>query len=222
MSDLSARFHKLTHVYRRSLGRHGLFFGHVYFVSLVLRKILGRMLGYDTLDLYRKPVAPEEPSPADTAGVQFGEAREADLASIVALRSPNQAAVVSERLRNGETCYVARVPGSGLIGCLWAAPGDRVFPHRSREIHISEGDVYIRDVFVLREYRGKGLAPKLTLWAGNQLSRKGFHTMWTAIKGYNYSSKRAMKKAGYLLAERTYFARSPFTNKEHTFTREWR
>lgn len=84
-------------------------------------------------------------------------------------------AQIKQRLESGETCYICRHEGK-IIGYFWAVlKGEyQIFNFGPRYFKLSPGHAYARNLYVLPDYRNKGVGVYLTFGLVNGLNSRGF------------------------------------------------
>jgi len=220
LKSFKDQFLKLLNTYRNFIKWHKFFPGNYYFFRFVWFKFLGFVLHYDVLYLFKKNIILQDDSHEDMKEISCGEATQKDLNVIMNLNPNEPKNFIRKRLENKEICYVACFEKHTLCGYKWVAPGKRVFRYRGKKIFIDENDVYSRDAMTLPEYRGRGISSTLHNLINNELARKGKKIIWLSIKGWNYSSQRAVMKSGFRIDEKIYFVSFPLIKRDFIFSRK--
>lgn len=63
--------------------------------------------------------------------------------------------------------------------------------------HLSSGEAIMVDLVTAPKYRGRGLAPLLIRYAGNEMRRAGMRDLYTWVWHSHHASRRAFEKAGW-------------------------
>ena len=219
LSRRVATLAQIPNLYAKHVRWHGFLTGSFRFAWLLASKILERVLGYESLFLYRKEIAPQAYVSESGPRIRFRKAQGSDALAIRRLHQDREEDFVNARLENGETCYVAHLDGGQMCAYLWTAPGARFARYRSSDIQIPEKEVYVRDVLTLPEFRGQGMTPRFLNWLNDELARQGKVRMWAAIMGSNYSSQRSFSKVGFVIDKKFYYLSLPFSSREFVYQR---
>lgn len=150
--------------------------------------------------------------PSSLAELALGEASEADLDALAALRAADHAEVtaalgrppepVEALLRrlfaHGDRCFVAR-EGERVIAALWVARGPTQVRVRYLlcELALSPGDAYVYDVFTAPERRGRGVVTALYAHVALALAASGSERAVMLVRVHNTANLRAAARAGY-------------------------
>jgi cytochrome P450/ribosomal protein S18 acetylase RimI-like enzyme len=72
------------------------------------------------------------------------------------LRPDTRSAAIERRLASDEHCFLARRQGR-LVGACWVATGKVFIEYLGREVNLARGALYVYDLYVIPELRGKGV-----------------------------------------------------------------
>src|SRR5208283_1712771 len=115
-------------------------------------KILGE-LGYRRMLLFEWSLA--QPVSEVTAGLQVrvDVLQESEVHAYLAFRPDTPRRSVTERLRLGHQCYLARHEG-GIVSASWTATRPVWSEYLGCKIALAAGDAYLFDTFTLPAFRG--------------------------------------------------------------------
>ena len=89
------------------------------------------------------------------------------------------------------------------VGTLWVMlpPGDEL------EYRIRGTDAYLFNIYVRREFRGRGIAGQMLRGAVRRMARDGVHSCCLAVGVRNKPAIRAYEKFGFVMSGRRRFLR---------------
>jgi GNAT superfamily N-acetyltransferase len=135
-----------------------------------------------------------EPAPVKKPQVQVSVGAEA-VEQLARLRQANPglpADFYRDRVLAVQSCVIGVVDGC-LAGIGWAYD----HTHTGRFLRMRPGDVELRSVYSLPEYRGRGVAKAVIRGACWWLRNQGFKRIYAVIHPNNFASSRAFAAVGF-------------------------
>lgn len=154
------------------------------------------------LGFYRRLVLQERlldhavPDFAPVLPVRIELLKESEVDDYLALRPDATRALVVDRLRAGQLCFVARHEGRVVSSC-WATARRAWTEFLACEIDLTAGDVYLFDAFTEPRHRGQGVAPALCLQQLRHLQQSDYRRAIRATAVENRSALRAHAKSSF-------------------------
>ncbi|MFC1645667.1 GNAT family N-acetyltransferase [Candidatus Omnitrophota bacterium] len=95
------------------------------------------------------------------------------------------------RLEKGQKCFGMKYNGE-IVAFMWFIFGDFILkPQNSR---LNEREVYLCDMYTMREFRGRGAAPYLRYQSYKILRKMGRDTFYSVTEFFNKSAMKFKKK----------------------------
>jgi len=111
---------------------------------------------------------------------------------------------VSERLRRGHRCYLARRDGD-IVGCYWVAFDSVYSPDLRCTFVLSEGCFADYNLFARPDCRGEGITQILRGKAFTELRQEGYETCYDYLSSRNTPIIKCNKKSGAVTVGRIYY-----------------
>ncbi len=209
-------FTKIEKYYRR----YGLTGGVLVFAKKMSMRLIRPIIKYDEVVLVKRPLehAGKKYAIIPEVSLEIVILKEGDYEELRTVSGNRDDDFIRSRMKNGESCYVARHNGR-ICFYSWVSTGERVVNCDRKEIPIGKGEIYIRDCFTLPEFRGKGIAPYFYDYISGIFGDRGFKRAVAYVMGENYPSIRSFEKAGFSIYERVSFIK-PFFRSEAIFRTE--
>jgi GNAT superfamily N-acetyltransferase len=154
------------------------------------------LLGYHRLLLLSRPLT-EPVRPARAAlPLAMDWLAPADKAEYMAFRSLRDASSLDERCERRHRCLLAHVDGR-LVGAMWAATERAWIQSLRYELPLAPGDVYLFDAYTDPAFRGRGIAPVLSLELLRRCYKEGCRRALRVTLPENAAALRAHAKAGF-------------------------
>ena len=96
-----------------------------------------------------------------------------------------------EKLRKGNKCFAAKHKDE-IAAFTWLNLDEITYPHEKRKLDADE--VYLFDLYTMKKYRGKGIAPIIRKKAYEFLRQQGRHKIYSTSEFLNDASIRVKKK----------------------------
>jgi GNAT superfamily N-acetyltransferase len=158
-------------------------------------KLLGE-IGYRRLLLLERQLAQPIFGFTPRLAVRIDTLKENEVGDYLAFRPETGRARVTEALRSGQTCFVARHE-SRIVSAGWIASRRAWINYLGCELELAAGDAYLSDAFTLSAYRGQGIAPALCLRQLQHLRQAGYGRAIRATVPENSSAMHAHAKSGF-------------------------
>ncbi|MHC4749394.1 MAG: GNAT family N-acetyltransferase [Planctomycetota bacterium] len=100
---------------------------------------------------------------------------------------------ITERFGKGALLWLVKVDGT-LAGYIWSINGGTVRPHY---FSLTDKDVHLFDNYVLKEFRGQGINPKLINYVLDELQREGLIRVYIETNIANTSEIRSLAKTDF-------------------------
>ncbi len=104
---------------------------------------------------------------------------------------------VDGRLIRGERCFVCEDAGR-MAGYMWFSALETYVAEIDATPRLIDGDVYVYNVYVGQEYRGRNIAPSILAAASRVFLREGFGRFLLLTMSWNENMRRTLDKAKFL------------------------
>lgn len=153
-------------------------------------------LGCYRLLVLERPLA--EPIPEFEPRLPVGLQVVADdaLDDYLAARPGTPCALVLDRWRAGDTCFVARHDGVVVATC-WAATRRARAAYVGWDVDLPDGDVYLYDAYTAPAHRGAGVAKALCLYQLRHLRAAGLRRATRMTLPWNQPALRLHTSCGF-------------------------
>ncbi len=185
-------------------------------ISRVVRRLVSLFGRFDLSVVYTMNLAQPLKEYSARLPIDVSRASEADVDELVKLNPYHGKKVITERLRAGAKCFVARVEGR-IVGFNWIAFGSV----RDDEfiVNLNDGDVYCLDARVSRAYRGNGIHTELLFAMLAYAQERGFAHAYTRVSAMHRDSWKTHLRLGWNEIGTIYFFQPKFArNAARLFT----
>jgi ribosomal protein S18 acetylase RimI-like enzyme len=103
---------------------------------------------------------------------------------------------ISERLANGQWCFIARHQGQ-IVHADWVMTGRVWLAYLACELPLAPDEVYSYDSFTTPEFRGQQIAPARSVYMQRAMREAGYRRVVTMTLPDNQGAIRLHERAGY-------------------------
>lgn len=203
--------------YKQYAQWHGKIKGFIVFCQLVIIRLIRPVFDFEAIYLFERILTGSEPKIFPKIPINIQQATVKDFLIIKKHNTTYPDNYMSNRLSDGEICFVAKNDCGDICGYFWSAVGPRQFVYRSKVININKDEAYIRDIQTLPQYRGNNITPYVLSEINGYLSSRGISKVYAVVKCFNYPSCRSFLKAGFRVGTKIRFFKNVFFQKDVVF-----
>ncbi len=158
-------------------------------------------LGYRRFLLLERWLDEPIPEIEPRVSLAFSRLRPDELDEYLRFHDEAPRSQLEERLARGDECFIARHEGR-IVATSWASFGQHLIRSIRYRYEIGPSEAYLHDSFTDPTFRGRSIAPALSVYVLEQLRSAGLTRVTVATLPENSANLRARAKSGFRVCGR--------------------